>query len=137
MPGLIIMNKAFPNTSEQSHVNIALDQNTIREVGYRSMMPLSVQKAQAVILQDDLTNLLFIVLYKLMIKKSQLKYIFRQAILVERARRTELRSFKTCTQEKHALDLAFQNPIQITIKGLFPKVEKTEPPDRLHLSSFS
>ena len=117
VPGLIL-DPSLPEHIGTIDVDIALDQNTIQEVGYRSIMQLLSKRGYV---QGDQP---FIFYRALQIDGQEITV--EVDFLAGEYGGTSKRHRTQVVQDMHprkarACDLAFQNPIQITIEGILPE----------------
>jgi hypothetical protein len=117
VPGLILA-QSLPEHIGTIDVDIALDQNTIQEVGYRSIMQLLSKRGYV---QGDQP---FIFYRTLQVDGQEITV--EVDFLAGEYGGTSKRHRTQVVQDMHprkarACDLAFQDPIQITIEGILPE----------------
>jgi len=117
VPGLIL-GQNLPEHIGTIDVDIALDQNTIQEVGYRSIVQLLLNRGYV---QGDQP---FIFYRTLQIDDQEIKvevdFLAGEYGGTSKTHRTQaVQDMRP--RKARACDLAFQNPIQITIEGLLPE----------------
>jgi len=125
VPGLIL-DQNSPEHIGTIDVDIALDQNTIQEVGYRSIMQLLSKRGYV---QGDQP---FIFYRTLQVDNQEITvevdFLAGEYGGTSKKHRTQVVQ-NMHPRKARACDLAFQQPIQITIEGILPEGGK----DRAHI----